>query len=110
MALSICFGTLIKEFANGLQFPVNGFNLAHQVLAGVAPISPSEVLPGAADGKTLVVQEAFDQQDPFNVGATVEALAGFGPAWFDRGELGFPEAQDIGRYPGDITDFTDTEI
>lgn len=67
-----------------------------------------ERLAGAGDGESLLVQEALDLEDKFDVAAAVKALAGAALVGLELGELGFPEAEDVGldgANAGDVADF-----
>ena len=57
----------------------------------------SQVLAGAGDGETFLVKQFLDAQHAFDVLVAVHALAGAALDRLQVGELGFPEAQDVGR-------------
>ena len=80
-------------------------------LAGVVPSDiTGELLAGAANGETLLVEQVANLADHEDVMALV--IAAVAPP-LDRAELGeflFPVAQDVGFDPTELADFTDGEI
>jgi hypothetical protein len=55
-----------------------------------------EDLARAGEGVSLFMDELFDAQGDVQLAAAIEALAGATLVWLELGELGFPEAQDVG--------------
>jgi hypothetical protein len=69
-----------------------------------------EDLPGAGNGISLAIEEAFDAQRHFNVATAIETLAGAAFVRFELRKLALPEAEDVGGNVAEFGDFTDAEV
>ena len=69
-----------------------------------------EDLAGAGDGVALVVEQALDAEGHFDVALAVEALAGAAFVGLELGELGLPEAEDVGGDVAELGYIADTEV
>jgi hypothetical protein len=65
---------------------------------------------GTGDGVALIVEEGLDAQSGFYVALAVEALAGAAFVGLELGELGLPEAQDVGGNVAELGYVADTEV
>ena len=65
---------------------------------------------GTGDGVALVVEEALDAEGHLDVALAIEALAGTAFVWLELGELGLPEAQNVGRDIAEICHVADAEV
>src|ERR1700735_1003572 len=72
---------------------------------GVAGKKPS----GAGDGKSFVIEQAFNFENGFDVFAAVEAMAAGAFHRLQRGKFRFPVAKDESLGRGEAADFADTE-
>src|SRR5579862_2561607 len=68
------------------------------------------MLARSGNGEAFVVEERFDTQDVLDVFFAVHALSGAALYGFDLGELGFPEAQNVGGKMAQLGDFADAEV
>jgi hypothetical protein len=69
-----------------------------------------EGLAGTGDGIALGVDQALDVQYEFYVAAAIEALACSALVGLELGELGLPEAKDVGFEIADASYVTNLEI
>ncbi len=67
-------------------------------------------LTGPGDGVALAVDETLDFDGEFDFAAAVEALAGSTLVGLELGELGFPEAENVGLDAADAGHVTDFEV
>lgn len=77
---------------------------------GETLVALAEMFAGAFDGEALLVEEAFDFEDEFDVFAAVLALVGAGFFGAEAVELGFPIAEDVGFNAGEAGDLAYFEI
>ena len=68
-----------------------------------------EIFAGTGDREAFFVEQALDFEDGFDVLAAVEALAAGALDGLERGEFGFPEAQDKSLGGREAADFPDAE-
>ena len=115
-------GQLSRQFAELGPYAANGGNRAIQSLLGLltrqrqnsllnaGARSDFERLPCASQRVAIVVHEMFDSEGEFNFAAAVEALSGAALVGLETGELGLPEAENIGFDAADAGDVADAEI
>jgi hypothetical protein len=70
----------------------------------------AELLAGAGNGEAFLVKQFLDAQNTLDIFVAVHALTGAAFDWFEVGELGLPEAQDVGGQSAEVRDFPDTEV
>jgi hypothetical protein len=68
-----------------------------------------EIFARAGYGEAFFVEQALDFEDGFDVFAAIEALAAGAFHRLERGEFGFPEAQDESLGGREAADFSDAE-
>ena|ERR1700723_11301 len=70
---------------------------------------PRKKSAGAGDGEALVVKQALNFEDGFDVFTAVEAVAAGALHWLQCGKFGFPVAQDEGLSRGETANFADAK-
>jgi hypothetical protein len=75
----------------------------------IAAILADEMFARAGDGKTLFIEQALDFENGLNVFAAVEPMAAGTFYGLQRGEFGFPVAQDESLGGGEAADFANAE-
>src|ERR1700722_206007 len=96
-----CLARVQRIFVEGLVIAM---------LRGILNLRVARKEPaGACDGEALVVKQALNFEDGFDVFTAIEAMAAGALHRLQRGKFGFPVAQDEGLGRGEATDFADAK-
>ena len=107
-------GQQVENFAQSLPDVLNlGAGLSWEGDCRLRLISLDlcpQLLAGAGDGETLLVEKLLDAQNAFDVALAVHTLAGAALNRLQLRKLGFPETEDVGRQVAEAGYFADPEI